>query len=429
MKVVIVGAGPAGLFAAHTLMEEAEVTILEQRRFVGGSGLHSDGKLNFHPLIGGDLTEFLSDSEAWDLVHGIREIFKELGVNLTAQDQEGLEKLEASASKAGIKFVQIEQAHIGSDHLPEIMTKMREKLENNGVSFKLNTRAEKIKTRKNKVASVQTSKKKIPAEAVLLSPGRIGSTWLINQMKELDVKMRYNPLDLGVRVEIPNQIIKEIIYDYGVWDPKFHLYTTSYDDFIRTFCVCPAGFVVREHYGNNLFGVNGHSMREKESKTTNFALLTRISLTEPLENTTEYGHQIAELANTLGGRLPILQRLGDLRNYQRSTWKRLERSHVTPTLKDVTPGDIAMAYPSRIVKNIIEGLEMLNRVIPGISADTTLLYAPEIKFYAMRIEADNRLQTNISNLYVAGDGAGVSRGIVGAAATGIVAAKGLLNKT
>jgi uncharacterized FAD-dependent dehydrogenase len=308
------------------------------------------------------------------------------------------------------------------------MTKMREKLESNGVSFKLNTRAEKIKISKNKIASIQTSKNNIPAEAVLLSPGRIGSTWLINQMKGLGVEMRYNPLDLGVRVEIPNQIINEIIYDYGVWDPKFHLYTPSYDDFVRTFCVCPAGFVVREHYGNNLFGVNGHSMREMESRTTNFALLTRISLTEPLENTTEYGHQIAELANTLGGRLPILQRLGDLRNYQRSTWKRLERSHVTPTLKDVTPGDIAMAYPSRIVKNIIEGLEMLNRVIPGISADTTLLYAPEIKFYAMRIETDNRLQTNIKNLYVAGDGAGVSRGIVGAAATGIVAARGLLDE-
>jgi uncharacterized FAD-dependent dehydrogenase len=326
----------------------------------------------------------------------------------------------------GIKFVQIEQAHIGSDYLPEIMTKMRKILENNGVKFLLNTTAENIIMNKNRITSLQTSEKKIPTDAVLLSPGRIGSTWLINQMKELGVRMRYNPIDLGVRVEVPNQVMNDIIYDYGIWDPKFHLYTPSYDDFVRTFCVCPAGYVVREHYGNNLFGVNGHSMREKESKTTNFALLTRVGLTEPLENTTEYGYQIAELANTLGGRLPILQRLGDLRNHQRSTWSRLERSHVTPTLKDVTPGDIAMAYPSRIVKNMVEGLEMLNQVIPGTSADTTLLYAPEIKFYAMRIETDNRLQTNIRNLFVAGDGAGVSRGIIGAAATGIVAARGIL---
>jgi uncharacterized FAD-dependent dehydrogenase len=426
MKVVIVGAGPAGLFAAHHLMGAAEVTILEQREFVGGSGLHSDGKLNFHPLIGGDLMEFLSENDAWELVNGIRDIFKRLGVHITTQDLEGLKNLEAEASKVGIKFVQIEQAHIGSDYLPEIMTKMRKILENNGVKFLLNTTAENIIMNKNRITSLQTSEKKIPTDAVLLSPGRIGSTWLINQMKELGVRMRYNPIDLGVRVEVPNQVMNDIIYDYGIWDPKFHLYTPSYDDFVRTFCVCPAGYVVREHYGNNLFGVNGHSMREKESKTTNFALLTRVGLTEPLENTTEYGYQIAELANTLGGRLPILQRLGDLRNHQRSTWSRLERSHVTPTLKDVTPGDIAMAYPSRIVKNMVEGLEMLNQVIPGISADTTLLYAPEIKFYAMRIETDNRLQTNIRNLFVAGDGAGVSRGIIGAAATGIVAARGIL---
>jgi uncharacterized FAD-dependent dehydrogenase len=151
-----------------------------------------------------------------------------------------------------------------------------------------------------------------------------------------------------------------------------------------------------------------------------------MSLTEPLENTTMYGHRIAQLANTLGGHKPILQRLGDLRKYQRSTWERLERSYVEPTLKEVTPGDLTMAYPQRIVLDLIEGLEMLDKVMPGINSDSTLLYGPEIKFYAMRISTDKQLRTKISNLYVAGDGAGVSRGIVGAAATGLVAAKGIL---
>jgi uncharacterized FAD-dependent dehydrogenase len=219
--------------------------------------------------------------------------------------------------------------------------------------------------------------------------------------------------------------MNEVIHSYGCWDPKFHLYTPSYDDFVRTFCVCPAGFVFRETYGKELFGANGHSMRDTKSKNTNFALLTRVRLTKPLENTTKYGTRIAQLANTLGGYKPILQRLGDLRKYQRSTWERINRSYVSPTLQDVTPGDLTMAYPKRIMTDLMEGLEMLDNVMPGINSDSTLLYGPEIKFYAMRITTDKQLRTKIPNLYVAGDGAGVSRGIVGAAATGLVAAEGI----
>ncbi len=166
-------------------------------------------------------------------------------------------------------------------------------------------------------------------------------------------------------------------------------------------------------------------MRDTKSNNTNFALLTRMTLTQPLENTTIYGTRIAQLANTLGGHKPILQRLGDLRRYQRSTWDRIDRSYVSPTLRDVTPGDLTMSYPQRIVTDLTEGLEMLDRVMPGINSDSTLLYGPEIKFYAMRIATDKHLGTKIPNLYVAGDGAGVSRGIVGAAATGLIAAKGI----
>lgn len=425
MKVVIVGAGPAGLFSAHELAGRCDVTLLEKKSFVGGSGLHSDGKLNFHPKIGGDLTQFLPEDRAWNLVYSIRDVFKKLGVEMTPQDEAGLKKLEAEASKAGMKFVKIDQTHIGSDRLPEVMTRMKSRLEDMGVEFHLNTEARDLVVEDDEVKAVKTRGGEIPADAALLAPGRIGSQWLIEVMRELDIEMRYNPIDLGVRVEVPNPVMDKIIQGYGIWDPKFHLYTRSYDDFVRTFCVCPSGFVVREPYGDNLFGVNGHSMRGKVSENTNFALLVRVSLTEPLENTTEYGHRIAQLANTLGGKKPLLQRLGDLRDNRRSTWKRVERSHVNPTLKEVTPGDIAMAYPKRIVSNLLEGLEMLDRVMPGIDADSTLVYAPEIKFYAMRIKTDDDLRTSISNLYVAGDGAGVSRGIIGAAATGIVAARGI----
>ena len=424
-KIVIVGAGPAGLWAAHQLSRDHQVTILEKHNFVGGSGLHSDGKLNFHPLIGGDLTEFMTPEEAWKLTYQIRDSFTDLGVEMAHSDEEGLKKLETEASKAGIKFVKIEQNHIGSDYLPVLMERMQSELKENGVDIRLKTEAKDIIIEEGKVKRVINDDEEFQADAVLLAPGRIGSQWLIEQMKKHHVPMKYNPIDVGVRVEVPNEVMDEVIHDYGVWDPKFHLYTPSYDDFVRTFCVCPAGFVVREPYGDGLFGANGHSMRDTKSRNTNFALLTRMSLTQPLENTTIYGTRIAQLANTLGGHKPILQRLGDLRKYQRSTWERIDRSYVSPTLKDVTPGDLTMAYPMRIITDLIEGLEMLDKVMPGINSDSTLLYGPEIKFYAMRIATDRHLRTQIPNLYVAGDGAGVSRGIVGAAATGLVAAQGI----
>jgi len=424
-RVLIVGAGPAGLFAAHELAGRFDVTVLEKRGFVGGSGLHSDGKLNFHPQIGGDLTEFLQEGEAWDLVHKIKEVFGELGVEGAEYDEAGMRRLEAQAAKAGIKFVKIDQNHIGSDRLPEVMARMRELLEEEGVEIRLKTRAEGLVVDGGRVSAVRAAEGEVSADAVLLAPGRVGSQWLIGEMERLGVGMRFNPLDIGVRVEVPNEVMEEIIYGFGAWDPKFHLYTPSYDDFVRTFCVCPRGYVVKEAYEDTTFGVNGYSKHGEGGPNTNFALLTRLTLTQPLENTSEYGRRVAQLANTLGGRRPLLQRLGDLRGNRRSTWERIDRSYVEPTFRDVTPGDISMAYPHRIVKDVLEGLEMLDRVMPGIDSNSTLLYAPEIKFYAMRIRTDGSLRTAIPNLYVAGDGAGVSRGIVGAAATGIIAARGI----
>jgi uncharacterized FAD-dependent dehydrogenase len=278
-NIVIVGAGPAGLWAAHRLSKKHSVTILEKRGFVGGSGLHSDGKLNFHPQIGGDLTEFMTPEKAWRLTEEIKRSFTELGVEMAHTDEEGLRTLEAEASKAGIKFVKIEQNHIGSDYLPDVMARMQKDLEDNGVDIRLKTGAKDIKVENGRVTSVIGEDKTHPADAVLLAPGRIGSQWLIDQMNKNNVPMKYNPIDVGVRVEVPNEVMDEVIHGYGCWDPKFHLYTPSYDDFVRTFCVCPAGFVVREPYGDGLFGANGHSMRDTKSKNTNFALLTRMSLT------------------------------------------------------------------------------------------------------------------------------------------------------
>jgi len=424
--IIIIGAGPAGLFAAKVLADSCDVTIIEQKSYIGGAGLYSDGKMNFHPQIGGNLLEFLSEENAFKILEEIKQTFKECGMKEVENDWEKLIELERRATTAGIKFIPIRQNHVGSDYLPKVMNNFKINLEKKGVKFKLNTKVLDLDSKNGKI-TVKTDKGNEEANYIILAPGRVGSLWLIEMAKKLSLGMRFSPVDIGVRVEVLNDVMKEIIHDYQCWDPKFHIRTQHYDDDVRTFCVCPYGFVVKEFYEEDIFGVNGHSMKDKKSNNCNFALLIRTELTQPLENTTEYGRSIARQTNTLGGSKPIIQRVRDLRMSRRSTWERIEKSYVEPTLKDVTPGDISMAYPYRIVINILEALDKLEKVIPGVGSDSTLLYAPEIKFYSMRIETNKMLQTVVPNIFVAGDGAGVSRGITIAAATGIIAANGIKN--
>jgi len=242
-------------------------------------------------------------------------------------------------------------------------------------------------------------------------------------VKKHQIAASYAPIDIGVRVEVPSIVMRSII-DVNR-DPKFHIWTSKYEDFVRTFCTNHEGFVVKESYGD-FIGVNGHSFTNKKSENTNFAFLVRCVLTSPQENTTLYGESIAKIATILGRGKPIVQRLGDLRRGRRSNSWRLQKSTFSPTLKDTTPGNIAMVLPHRILTDILEGLEKLNEVIPGVATDSTFLYAPEIKYYSMKLAVDDDLQTNIKNLYAAGDGAGLSRDIVKAAATGILAARGII---
>jgi len=423
-KVLVVGAGPAGLFAAYELASSCDITIFEQNGHIGGAGLHSDGKMNFHPQIGGNLLEFVPEQNALNALERIKQTFKGYGMEEVGNDWEKLLELERRATTAGIKFIPIRQNHVGSDYLPKVMNNFKIDMEKKGVKFKLNTKVLDLDSKNGKIIA-KTDKGIEEADYIVLAPGRAGSLWLIEMAKKLGLEMHFNPVDIGVRVEVLNDILKEIVRDYQCWDPKFHIRTHHYDDHVRTFCVCPYGFVVKEFYEKDIFGVNGHSMRDKKSNNCNFALLVRTRLTEPLENTTEYGRSIAKQTNTLGGGKPILQRVRDLRMNRRSTWERIGKSYVDPTLKDVTPGDISMAYPYRTVTDILEALDKLEKVVPGVGSDSTLLYAPEIKFYSMRIETNKTLQTAVPNIFVAGDGAGISRGITIAAATGMIAANGI----
>ena len=454
--VLIIGAGPAGLFAANELADKLKVVVVDKGRALkertcvalmngsckkclpcnitgglGGAGGLSDGKLNLRPDIGGNLEEFVSNKEAWSIVNKIDQIFLKHGASeeLYAPDIDKISPILKRAAATGIKFIPIVQRHMGSDKTPPIINSIKEELEEKGVLFMLETEVSDIIVddilKGAKLRNNNDGEFFIECNYLIAAPGRIGAKWLSDQTDKLGIPVRHNPVDVGVRVELPQIIMDEITKIN--WDPKFHIITKTYDDFVRTFCVCNKGFVVEEVY-DDFMGVNGHSMRDKLSENTNFAFLVRVELTEPVENTSDYAFSIATITNTLGGGKPILQRLGDLRKGRRSTWRRLERSNVVPTFDCVTPGDIAMALPHRVVVDIIEGLEALDKVMPGVASDSTLLYAPEIKLYAMRLEMDKNMKTKIDGLYGAGDGAGVSRGIVGAAATGIIAARDILEK-
>ena len=243
--------------------------------------------------------------------------------------------------------------------------------------------------------------------------------------KKYGMELQQRGIEVGVRVETHNDVMSDLTN--VIYDPTFFVQTQRYDDQTRTFCTNPAGFITLENY-QDFVCVNGHAYRNRKSDNTNFAFLSKVILTDPVSDSHGYGVAIGRLASLIGGGKPILQRLGDLRRGRRSTWQRIHNGYVEPTLTEVTPGDIAMALPGRIVTNLVEGLEQLNLVVPGIADDSTLLYAPEIKFFSTQVATSSDLETSVSNLFVAGDGPGVSGNIVSAAATGIIPAKAIVRK-
>lgn len=451
--VTIIGSGPAGMFAADELADsDMRVLIIDSGHDiddrccpmnqtgacahctpcdimcgVGGAGTFSDGTLNLRPDIGGDLAALTGSAEvAWEAVHHVDDVFLKYGAPdvLSEPNEKIVENLKRRAASVGARFINIPQRHIGSDNTQAVIGNFKDSLAQRGVNFLLNTDVVDLSISDNECGGVVLGDgSTITSGYVIMAPGRIGTSWVTEMVEAHDIAARYGSIDVGVRVEVPAIIMDPVTHINR--DPKFHIHTRRYDDFVRTFCTNEHGFVVKEEY-SGFIATNGHSMKDKRSENTNFAFLVRISLTHPIENTTRYGTSIAKLATTIGGGKPVLQRMGDLRRGRRSTEDRIRRNQVVNTLKDVTPGDISMALPHRIVMDIIEGLEVLNEIIPGVASDSTLLYAPEIKFYAMEIDVDRNMETSVCNLFAAGDGAGLSRDIVNAAATGVLAARGVM---
>jgi len=458
--VVIVGAGPAGLFAAYELCTNLEksprklsILLIDKGRRaierqcylkikgkcmkcrpcnimcgIGGAGTLSSGTINLRPDIGGDLHEMIG---SWDvaekLVYYVDSIFVKFGAPDRIFDPscEEFRELQRKFVKVGAQLVRIKQRHIGTDNTPRIIENMTKYIEEHDVKIATLTEVFDVEKRQDTII-VRTSRGDVECSVVLMAPGRSGAEWFKEVAKKLGIQLEPNPLDIGVRVEVPYYVMEPLTKFF--FDPKIIVYTKTYDDKVRTFCTNPGGFVIRENYDDGTVGVNGETYTDRKSKNTNFALLVSLRLTDPLSDTIEYGKAIARMVTKLGDGRPIIQRLGDLRVGRRSTWDRIRRSIVEPTLKEVAPGDIALALPHRVVTDLLEALDRIDEVIPGVASSHTLLYAPEIKYYSMRAVVNRFMETTVENVFAAGDGAGLSRGINIAAATGVIAAWGILNK-
>ena len=437
--VAIVGAGPAGLFAALELADaDLRVVVLEkglapkERKSitcgVGGAGTFSDGKLNLTPKIGGDPAAIgCNPGELETLIREVDDAFTRYGApeKYSGEDQRALSSLKKKAAEAGIEFIAGRQRHIGTRRIREVIDAMYQDLLRRGTEFRLGAEVRSI-AKGDGEFRIDLGGEEIAARCVIAAPGRVGAYWLREVARNLGVGPEFGPLDVGVRVEFPAELYEPI--EKVMYDAKFRLRTRTYDDMVRTFCTNPRGFVVKEDYDEFVL-VNGHAENKKKTENTNFALLVHIELTDPVEDTTEYGRAIAKLATTIGGGRPILQRLKDLEQGRRSTTERIRRVPIQPTLSEFTPGDISMALPQRVVTDVLEGIERLDRIMPGLAADGTLIYAPEIKFYDTRYRVKKGMETDLPGFYVAGDASGHSRGIVFAAVTGILAARHIKSAT
>lgn len=439
---IIVGAGPAGIFSALELARGGKglkILLVEKGRDLekrerkdlfsgfGGAGAFSDGKLNLTKDVGGFLRDYLEDDDLDDLIGYSDGLFLEFGATeeLKGQDKKTAAGIEETAARAGLRLVTFPIRHMGTDRCFKVLKNMREAL-GGGVDLLFDTEVKEIVRGGGVVKGVRTADgAEYGADYVILCPGRSGSHWLQDTAEEMGLTTTVNPVDIGVRVEVPASILRSTTDT--LHEAKLLYNSKKFDDQVRTFCMNPYGIVVKESHAG-FCTVNGHSFSKRGSENTNFAILVSTTFTEPFHEPIAYGRYIARLANLLGEGI-IVQRLGDLLHGRRSTPGRIKRGGVRPTLQGATPGDLSFVLPYRYVSDIIEMLEVLDRFAPGVNSPSTLLYGIEVKFYSLRLKLAGSMETEIKNLFAAGDGAGVTRGIIQAAVSGVVAAREILKRT
>ncbi|HWR22788.1 MAG TPA: FAD-binding protein [Feifaniaceae bacterium] len=461
--VVIVGAGPAGIFASLELMDKKpgiNVLLVDQGRSLinrtcpartsgkcvnckpcaimngwSGAGAFSDGKLSLSHEVGGNITDYMPPHEAQALIDYADQIYTKFGAPETVHGRNNpkVSEIAYEASRYNIHLVRCPVRHMGTEYSASTLQNMYDALiKTEGFTFMERTSAREILVENGKAAGVvlQTADGEtvqVEAGKVVLAPGRGGAAWLAQEAARLGVETRNNEVDIGVRVEVPNSIMDHLTQE--LYEAKLVYYSDTFENRVRTFCMNPGGIVSEEHYEGGIAVVNGHSYHEQERRTqnTNFALLVSTRFTQPFNAPIRYGNYIAQLGNMLTGGGIMVQRLGDLLQGRRTDASRLKKSTTEPTLNTAVPGDLSFVLPHRHLTSIIESLRAFDHIAPGLYSKNTLLYGVEVKFYSSKVAVDNRFQTAIEGLYAIGDGAGITRGLMQASVTGVVVARDIVS--
>jgi uncharacterized FAD-dependent dehydrogenase len=474
--VIIVGSGPAGIFAAYELTlkaPDAKVLLVDKGLDIfkrrcpilenklskcppankkhdyagclpacsitngfGGAGAYSDGKYNITTEFGGWMTDYLNPSEVTGLIRYVDNINLKHGAteSITDPTTDAVRDIEQRGYGVGLKLLRAQVRHLGTEQNLEILRSIYDYLSEK-IEMRFKTEVIDLITfndlsnttvEKDVIVGIDTGKEQIFATCVVVVPGRDGSVWMSNVMKRRGLKMINNQVDVGVRVETSDVVMQEI--NKHLYEGKF-IFNTSVGTRVRTFCSNPSGHVVVENH-SGVMAANGHSYKNPElgSKNTNFALLVSHKFTEPFDKPNEYAHEVCKRANDLSNGGILVQRYGDIKKGRRSTVSRIKEGFLEPTMKDAVPGDLGLVLPFNTMKSIIEMIEALDHVTPGIASEHTLLYGIEAKFYSARPVLNDKFETEISNLYVGGDGAGITRGLAQASACGVHIARDIVEK-
>lgn len=450
-NVAIVGAGPAGIFTALEIVKlrpDWKVVLIEKGEKIearkcllregyakcptckkcgllcgwGGAGAFSDGKLTLTPDVGGHLVDYMERKKVEDLIDYSDKLYLKFGATeeVFGTDTKVFSEIEHKATLAELKLVYSPVRHLGTERSLDVLKNMQDYLANhitilnNAVAQNLIVECEQVK------GIILDNGEKIEAEYIVIAPGREGADWLTKEFANHKIGMVNNAVDVGVRVELPAPVFEPITSK--LYESKLIYHAPTFGDEVRTFCMNPNGEVVQENY-SGIATVNGHSYADIKTKNTNFALLVSERFTEPFKEPIAYGQHIARLANMLAGGI-LVQRFGDLLDGRRSTPDRIKSSIIEPTLTCATPGDLSLVLPYRQLTSIKEMLFALDKIAPGTASRYTLLYGVEVKFYSARVKLTDKLETEgVKNLFAIGDGAGVTRGLIQASASGVHVAR------
>ncbi|MBQ7174303.1 MAG: NAD(P)/FAD-dependent oxidoreductase [Lachnospiraceae bacterium] len=456
--VIIIGAGPSGIFCAYELIEkkpDMRILMIEKGRSIekrscpkrvtgrcmgckpcnittgfAGAGAFSDGKLSLSPDVGGNLPEILGYDETKKLMGESDAIYLKFGAdkNVYGLDKkQEIEDIRRRAIKANLKLIECPIRHLGTEEGYKIYQRIQEWLTEKGVEMRFNTMVTDILIEDGAVRGVVTDKgEQFYSEEIAAGIGREGSDWFSHICDRHGIETQVGTVDIGVRVEVRDEIMDFL--NKNLYEAKLVYHTPTFDDKVRTFCTNPSGEVATEYYDEGLAVVNGHAYKSQDMKTenTNFALLVSKNFTKPFKTPIEYGKHVAQLSNMLCDGKIMVQTFGDFLRGRRTTEERLCRTNLIPTLKDAVPGDLSLVLPYRIMLDIKEMLFALDKVTPGIASDETLLYGVEVKFYSNKVIVDRNFETSVRGLRAMGDGASVTRGLQQASANGLCVARAIL---